>query len=93
MAIKSQVDSLLEQHRALTHSENMKVDSHVQREEGDWIVHTLMLVDIDVPFVFKRKKRYQNLKGNRVNLTYYPVTKEVAGISFESMKVVRIKVS
>lgn len=93
MPKKSEVDSLLQQHRQLTHSENMKVQSHVQREEDDWIVHTIMLQDIDVPFIFKRKKRYKSLVGNRVNLTYYPDNKIVAEMTFETMKVVRIKAS
>lgn len=93
MRKKNQVATMLEQHKQLTHSENMKVESHVQREDEDWIVHTIMLENIDVPFVFKRKKRYKSLVGNRVNITYYPYNKLVAGISFETMKVVRIKAS
>ena len=36
-------------------------------------------------------KQYQNLKGARVNLTYYRHVEDVAGIEFETMKVVRIK--
>ena len=69
----------------------MQVESHVQRESDDWIVHTIMLKDVDVPFVFKRKKRYQSLQGARVNLTYYPSPVEVAGFTMEQMRVVRIK--
>lgn len=69
----------------------MKVTSHVQREQDEWIVHTVMLADIDVPFVFKRKKRYQSLQGANVNLTYYPATVTVAGMELEQMRVVRIK--
>lgn len=93
MAKKDPVGKLLEQHKQLTHSEHMKVKSHVQRNEDDWVLHTLMIVGIDVPFVFKRKKKYKNLVGASVNLTYYPHTKLIAGIEFETMKVVRIKVS
>ncbi|MFS1701690.1 hypothetical protein [Alteromonas sp. AMM-1] len=85
------VDKLLAKHPSLTHSENVKVVSHTQRQEGDWIRHTLMIEGVDVPFVFKRGKPYQSLKGARVNLTYYPVSETVAGMAFEQMKVVRIK--
>jgi hypothetical protein len=90
---RAPVDKLLSDHQSLTHTENMKVVSHVQREEDDWLVNTLMLEGIDVSFQFKRKKAYKNLKGSRVNLTYYPVMREVAGMQFETMKVVRIRVS
>lgn len=69
----------------------MKVLSHVQREQGEWILHTLMVEACDVPFKFKRKGNYQSLKGARVNMTYYPEQETVAGITFEVMKVVRIK--
>ena len=82
---------LLQKHPGLTHTDNIKVVSHVQREDGDWIRHTLMLDGIDVPFMFKRKQQYQSLQGARVNVTYYPVTEIVAGLEFETMKVVRIK--
>jgi len=71
----------------------MKVSSHVQRESGDWFINTLMIDDIDVPFKYKRKQRYKNLEGQRVNLTYYPATEDVAGFTMEVMNVVRIKVS
>jgi hypothetical protein len=71
----------------------MKVVSHVQRQDDDWFMNTLMIEDVDVPFKFRRRKAYKNLQGARVNLTYYPITEEVAGMEFEAMKVVRIKVS
>lgn len=90
---KSAVEKLLTQHPQLTHSQDRKVLSHVQREDGDWLVNTLMIEGTDVPFKFKRKKAYRNLKGARVNLTYYPQTETVAGLDFESMKVVRIKIA
>ena len=90
---KSDVDKLLTQHKQLTHSENLKVSSHVQRNEGDWLVNTMMCEGYEVPFKFRRKKQYRTLKGARVNLTYYPITETVAGMEFESMKVVRIKVA
>ena len=69
----------------------MKVTSHVQRDQDDWILHTVMLANIDVPFVFKRKKRYQSLQGANVNLTYYPALVMIAGMEMEQMRVVRIK--
>lgn len=84
---------LLTNNQQLTHSENLQVVSHVQREDGDWLLNTLMLKGYDVPFKFKRKKAYRSLKGARVNLTYYPVSEDVAGMQFETMKVVRIKVA
>ena len=71
----------------------MKVISHVQREKDDWIINTLMLNNLDVPFKYKRKKLYQSLQGQRVNLTYYAETETIAGFSIEVMSVVRIKVS
>ncbi len=85
------VDKLLKRHQDLTHSENVKVISHVQREEGEWIRHTIMIENVDVPFVYKRTKRYQSLTGARVNMTYYRIVESVAGMDFEQMKVVRIK--
>lgn len=91
--MEKQTKKLLEQHEGLTHSEDRKVVSHVQREDGEWMLHTLMLQDIDVPFKFRRKKRYRNLKGARVSLTYYPSVELVAGMEFEYMKVVRLRTS
>jgi len=91
--MEKQAKQLLEQHQQLTHSEERKVVSHVQRESDDWVQHTLMLEGVDVPFKFKRKKRYKNLKGARVNLTYYPDTEVVADMEFEYMKVVRLRTS
>jgi len=93
MTTKSDADVLVKKHRELTHSEDMKVVSHVQREQGDWIINTLMIADCEAPFQFRRKKGYQNLKGARVNLTYYPSTQQMAGMDFEIMKVVRVRIS
>ncbi|MCG8028587.1 MAG: hypothetical protein N0E59_10300 [Candidatus Thiodiazotropha taylori] len=91
--MKSPVDDLLKTHRELTHSEMKKVTSHVQRESGDWILNTLLIEDTDVPFKYKRKKRYKSLAGQRVNLTYYSDSESVAGIDMDVMRVVRIKLS
>jgi len=82
---------LLEKNRQLNQLDEVKVESHVQRESGDWFQNTLMLVGYSVPFKYKRKKRYRSLQGARVNLTYYPEVESVAGIDFEQMKVVRIR--
>ena len=85
------VDKLLNAHRKLVHSEMVKVVSHVQRDTKEWIINTILIEDCDVPFKYKRKKMYKNIKGQRVNLTYYPATESVAGMEMEIMKVVRIK--
>jgi hypothetical protein len=90
---KSTISKLLDKHENLIHSEMMVVISHVQRKEDAWIVNTIMIEGYDVPFKFRRKKTYKNLNGCRVNLTYYPITEDIAGIEFEAMKVVRIKVA
>ncbi|MCY7294296.1 hypothetical protein [Alteromonas sp. a30] len=87
----TETEKLLTRHHDLIQSDNLKVVSHVQREDGDWIQHSLMIEGIEVPFKFKRKKRYKPLQGARVNMTYYPITEEVAGIPFEVMKVVRLR--
>ncbi len=86
-------DKLLKKHDKLIHSDMMKVSSHVQRESGEWIVNTLMIEGYDVAFKYKRKKSYKNLKGQRVNLTYYADTEKVAGMNIELMMVVRIKIA
>ncbi|WP_100643878.1 hypothetical protein [Alteromonas facilis] len=90
-ARNKQVDSMLNKHPQLTHSEQCKVVSHVQRMEDDWYINTLMLEGYEIPFIYKRKQPYQSLKGARVNLTYYPHSQIIAGIEFETMKVVRLK--
>lgn len=84
---------LIEQHKKLTHTENIKVISHVQRESEDWFINTLMLEGVDVPFKYKRKKLYKSLTGQRVNITYYADNEKVAGFDIEVMKIVRIKTS
>jgi len=88
---KSPVDKLLTNHAQLTHSTDVTVHSHTQRQSGEWILNTIMLVGVQVPFKYKRKKHYRELKGQRVNLTYYPATESVAGFDIEIMKVVRIR--
>ncbi|MET0013992.1 MAG: hypothetical protein ABW085_04975 [Sedimenticola sp.] len=89
----SDPNKLLKRHEKLVHSEMCKVTSHVQREEGEWFINTIMIEGYDVPFKYKRRKMYRSTVGQRVNLTYYPATETVAGMPFEVMKVVRIKVA
>ena len=89
--MQSDPKKLVEKHQNLIHSELMKVVSHTQRDDGDWVLHSLMVEGCDTPFKFKRQGKYQSLKGARVNMTYYPQEEVVAGIPFEVMKVVRIK--
>jgi len=89
--VKSDVKKLLKKNEQLNQLDAAKVLSHVQRESGDWFINTLMLEGYDVPFKYSRKKPYKNLKGAQVNLTYYPQTEIVAGLEFETMKVVRIR--
>jgi hypothetical protein len=91
--MKSSPEKLIKKHQQLTHTDMMKVLSHVQRSDGAWFVNTLMLEGCEVPFKYKRTKRYKDLKGQRVNLTYYPETEMVVGIEFDVMNVVRIKIS
>ena len=86
------VDKLLKSHQKLTHSEMVKVVSHVQRDTKEWVLNTVMIEGCEVPFKYKRKKKYKSIEGQRVNLTYYPVIESVAGIEMEAMKVVRIKI-
>lgn len=89
--MQSDPKKLVEKNQNLNHSDLLKVVSHTQREQGEWILHTLMIEGCDVPFKFKRKGKYLSLKGARVNVTYYPEQETVAGMNFEVMKVVRIK--
>lgn len=88
---KHPVDSLLSQHASLNHLTMQRVLSHVQREQDEWLVNTLMLEGYDVPFRFKRKKTYRSLKGARVDLTFYATTEQVGGFDMEVMNVVRIR--
>jgi hypothetical protein len=91
--VKPEPEKYLKKHAALTHSDMLKVTSHVQRETGEWILNTVMIEGCDVPFKYRRKKQYKNLKGQRVNMTYYPDVETVAGLEFDVMKVVRIRIA
>jgi hypothetical protein len=89
--MKSDPEKLVERHPGLTHSDMMRVTSHVQRKAGEWIINTLMIEGCEAPFRYKRKQMYKSLQGGRVNLTYYPATELVSGIEMEVMNVVRIR--
>ena len=89
--MKSDADKLLKKHLQLNQLDSVKVVSHVQRDSGDWVINTLMLEGYSVPFKYHRKNKYRSLEGAPVNLTYYPQTEQVAGLEFESMKIVRIR--
>lgn len=89
----SDPDKLTKQHDKLVHSDDVKVTSHIQREEGEWFINTVMIEGVDVPFRYKRKKKYKDLTGARVNLTYYPDNLNVGGMEMEIMTVVRIRVA
>ena len=91
--MKSEPENLLKKQAELVHSEMRKVTSHVQRQADEWIMNTLMIEGCEVPFKYQRKKRYKSLQGQRVNLTYYPSTEQVAGLDFETMRVVRVKIA
>ncbi len=91
--MKSEPKKLLKKHNELIQSDVMKVSSHIQRNTKDWVLNTLMIEGYDVPFKYKRTKQYKNLKGQRVNLTYYAEAETIAGMEFEVMRVVRIKIS
>ena len=89
--MKSELDKMLTTHDKLVHSEGVKIISHTQRDVEEWVQHTVMIEGCDAPFKFRRPKKFKCLKGNRVNMTYYPETEKVAGFEIEVMKVVRIK--
>lgn len=91
--MKSPADKFLKQHPKLVHTEQIKVSSHIQREQGDWLLNTLMLEGVSAPFKYKRKKRYKSLQGQLVSITYYPDIEKVAGFEIEIMKVVRVKIA
>ncbi|MDH5230048.1 MAG: hypothetical protein OEZ58_08870 [Gammaproteobacteria bacterium] len=84
---------LLQKHEQLNQLDMIKVKSHVQRADGEFFVNTIMLDGYDVPFKYKRQQKYKSLQGQRVNLTYYAHHELVAGMEFEVMNVVRIKIA
>jgi len=88
-----QANELIKKHQKLTHSENQKVISHIQREDDEWYINTIMIQGVDVPFKYKRKKLYRSLKDHLVNITYYPYQESIAGFDIEVMNIVRIKIA
>jgi len=88
-----EVKKLINDHKNLTHSEAVNVISHVQREQDDWFINTVMIEGCNVPFKYKRKKLYKSLTKQQVNITYYPSTETIAGFEIETMNIVRIKVA
>ncbi len=89
----SDVDKLLKKNEQLNQLDAAKVLSHVQRVTDEWVVNTLILEGYDVPFRYNRKKKFRDLTGTPVNLTFYRQTEQLAGMDFEVMKVVRIRKS
>ena len=59
-------EKLLKKHEKLVHSDMVKVTSHVQREKGEWFLNSLMIEGCEVPFKYKRTRKYKNLQGQRV---------------------------
>ena len=84
--MQSDLKKMLKKNEQLNQLDMATVVSHIQREGDEWIYNTIMLEGYDVPFKYLRKKAYKNLKGARVNVTYYPETEQVAGMEFEIMK-------
>lgn len=84
---------LLAEHDQLTHSTMQKVTSHVQRRDGDWILNTVLIEGQDVPFKYKRRRKYKSLKGACVDIVYYPDTETIAKMDFPFMRVVKIALS
>lgn len=53
----------------------------------------LHAIAYDVPFRFRCKQSYKSIKGQRVNLAYYPSSETAGGVEFELMNVVGIKIA
>jgi hypothetical protein len=92
-SLKTEVDKLLAKRQQLNHLQSVKVVSHKQRTDDDWFLNSIMLDGYDVPFKYRRKQKYRDLKNAYVNVTYYPTIEVVAGMEFETMKVVRIRIT
>jgi predicted metal-dependent hydrolase len=87
------IKKFLAENEQLIHSRMQKVESHVQRQVGNWIQNTVLLEGYEVPFKYKRQKKYKSLKGARVDIIYYPSVELVATMEFEVMKVIKINIS
>ena len=88
--MKPSAETMMQKHHQLVHCELMKVTSHIQRFNGECMLNTLMVDGYDFPFKYYRKYKYRNLKGKRVDLTYYPTIEVIAGFEVDIMKVVHI---
>jgi len=84
---------LLAENDQLIHTAMKKVSSHRQRRDGDWILNTILIEGSEVPFKYKRRKKYKSLEGACVDIIYYPDKEIIARMEFEFMKVVKINLS
>jgi hypothetical protein len=82
--------NLLIENQNLIYTCMQKVESHVQRQQDNWILNTVLINGYDVPFKYKRQRMYRSLKGLRVDLIYYASSEKIAGIDFEMMNVIKI---
>ncbi len=87
------IKRFLTENDQLLHLRMQKVTSHVQRQKNNWIHNTLLIDGYDVPFKYKRQKKYKSLQGARVDIIYYPDKEIIAGMAFEYMKVVKVNLS
>ena len=53
----------------------------------------LHAIAYDVPLRYRCEPFYKSIKGQRVNLAYYPSSETADGVEFEVMNVVRIKIA
>ena len=87
------IKKFLTDNEHLVHSQMQKIESHVQRQKEEWFLNTVLVEGYDVPFKYKRKKRYKSLQGAFVDIIYYPAKENIAGMDFEYMKVIKINLS
>ena len=60
--MQSGAKKLVEKHNTLNHSELLKVVSHIQRKQGEWILHRLIVEACDV-FPLRTSCCKENLKA------------------------------
>jgi len=51
--MRTDAKKLVETHNNLNHSQLVKVASHIQRKQGEWILHTLMVEGCDATLEVK----------------------------------------
>lgn len=67
---------------------------HLHNGSQDCIKSAILhAIAYDVPFRYRCKQSYKSIKGQRVNLAYYPSSETAGGVVFEVMNVVRIKIA